>query len=157
MSSTLIIVGAVLQGIGLLWVFFAILSVRSANWIAAGVQYAPSVEKALSGFLTFSGELRTKTRRTSLGDDATQAERIDWLERSLNCMDDDVDQLWDVLDQRSRAAVAKARELDDAVREEIAAAEKRWRAEKRTSLIRTAIAAVFIASGLILGTVGSVN
>lgn len=157
MSSTLIIVGAVLQGIGLLWVFIVILSVRSANWIAAGVRYAPLVEKALSGSLTFSGELRTKKRRTPLGDGVTPAERIDWLECSLRYMDDDVDQLWDLLDQQSRAAVAKARELDDAVREEIPAAKKRWRAEKRTSLIQTAIAAVFIASGLILGTIGSVN
>lgn len=157
MSSTLIILGAILQGLGLLWVFALILSVRAANWIAAGVQYAPVVEKALAGSLTFRGELRTKERRTPLGDDATPAERIDWLERSLEYVYKDVDQLRELLDQQSRTAVATARELDDAVRKEIAAAEARRDAEKRTSVIQTAIAAVLIATGLILGTIGSVS
>jgi hypothetical protein len=157
MSSTLIILGAILQGIGLLMVFVLILSVRAANWIAAGVQYAPVVQQALSGSLGFAGELRTKKCRTPLGDDATPAERIDWLERSLKYLDDDVDQLRGLLDQQSKTVVATARELDDAVRKEIATTEARWAAEKRRSLIETAIAAAFIASGLTLGTIGSVS
>ena len=103
---------------------------------------------------TFGGSLRVKKRPSVVGAEATEAERIAWLERYVAEQDDDLDRLWEHIARQRDEAIAKAKESDEQIRQEIEAREHERKMQLRWSVRRQALGASCIVIGLVLSTVG---
>jgi hypothetical protein len=168
----MIVVGAALQGIGLSFVFYEVVSIRvhefgvpvwwtrMIRWLRATFRRRRDIHAQvdLSGRLTFGGSLTAeKLRPTPLSDDASDAERFAWLERYVTLLDEDLARLPETIRREVGTATAKAQDSDRAIEEAIDAREQRRRHALKSSLLRQALGSAFVAAGLIIGTIGAVN
>jgi hypothetical protein len=101
--------------------------------------------------------LNVETRNAPLGEDATDAERIAWLERQLGWLREALSYVPDFVKREVTTAIARAEEGDKAIQETIEADKQRARNRLGRSLARQAIGAVLVGVGLLIGTIGAVN
>src|SRR5205807_639732 len=83
------------------------------------------------------------------------AQRIEWLERYVRCLDEDADNLWQTIQQERDVAVQKAKQADDALRREMEAAEQKRKAKLRWSLRRQAVGSACVLIGIVLSAWGA--
>jgi hypothetical protein len=100
---------------------------------------------------------RAKVRPGELAADAGDASRIARLERFVEHLDRDVDELHRIVDQKSSEAVAEAKRADDQLRQEIEQRDKERRTALRPSLQRQAIGAASVFVGIVLGMIGDLT
>ena len=162
------VIGAVLQGIGLGFVFVELAIIRSHEfgvptpWARVrrrihrwrGRTNIASGAARLSAVATVTA--RGVARPGRLGQGVPDTERIARLERYVEHLDRDVEGLHRAIDVRAKEISAAAMKREQELREESAAAEARRREALRRSVIRQAVGGVFVACGLVVGTLGSV-
>jgi hypothetical protein len=100
---------------------------------------------------------RGKIRPADLGPDASEAERIERLERYGEQLDRDVDGLHQAIDRKGDEVAAKAEAADDRLRQEIERREQERKTAVRPSLRRQVIGAACVFVGLVLGTIGQIG
>ena len=169
----LIIAGAVFEVIGLSLVFVELMVIRSNEF---GVptpweRLLEAVRRLLRGprdhtvsakaALAMSGSLRARAykRPGSTKPGATVTQRLRRLERYVAYIDEDIEELHGVIDDRVSELETSAKEREDQLREElsgvIARREEQRRKALRPSLMRQGIGAVCVLIGLVLGTIGN--
>jgi hypothetical protein len=111
---------------------------------------------ASSATLSFgSGTLTLKKRPAQLPDDASDADRIVWLERYVRDQDEDLARFADRVAQEREIAVQQARQEDAAFRQEIEAQQEERRRQLQWSVRRQAVGTACVVVGLIMTTVGA--
>ena len=168
MCAALTITGAAFEVVGLGLVFAELAVIRSHEF-GTPPPWAPIVRRIrrllrrphvvdLRAAIEVSSamEARGKVRPGDATPDATEAERIARLERYVECLDEDLDGIWQALGRRADKVIAEAARRDEQLRQEFEQREADRRAKLRPSMIRQAIGATCVLIGLVLGTVGNV-
>jgi hypothetical protein len=169
MSTSLTIAGAALEIIGLGFVFAELAVIRSHEfgvptpwarlraWMRR-VLHRPrivEVEASMSG--SFAMSARGKVRPGDVPADASDAERIERLERYVEHLDRDVDGLHEAIKRKADEIIAKAKNADDQLREEIARRDEERLTALRPSLQRQAFGAACVFGGVVLGVLGTLG
>lgn len=167
MAGALIIVGAVLQSLGLGLVFVELAIIRSdelgipSPWtrIRRRVRRLLGRSKVAQGSSRISAvatlSARGKARPGVLAQDASAADRIARLERYVEHLDRDVDGLYRAIDRQAEEVTAAAKRREQELRDEIARSEAERRSRLARSLRRQGAGGLFVVCGLIAGTWGS--
>ena len=103
-----------------------------------------------------SATLTVTKRPSPLNDDATDVDRIAWLERYVKDQDDDLARLAERIPQEREIAVQLARQEDAAFRQELAVQAAERRSELRWSVRRQFAGTVCVVLGVILTTISAV-
>jgi hypothetical protein len=168
--SLLTVTGAVLEAIGLGVVFVELAVIRShefgvptpwarlRSWVRRRLlRRSHVVATSASSFATLTSSARAKVRPADLGPDASEAERIDRLERYVEHLDRDTEALPQAIDRKADEVTAKAEAADDRLRQEIEQRDEERKTALRPSLRRQAIGAACVLVGLVVGTIGQVG
>lgn len=168
-STWLIIGGAVLEAIGLGIVFVQLAIIRSDEfgvptpwtrlraWWRKVRRRPQTISINAADSFEWADSARAKLRPGDLRPDADDADRIDRLERYVQALDRDVDDLHRRVQEAKDEAVAEAAKRDDQIRQETEAREAARREQVRVSLRWQAGGAACVLSGLILGTIGNLS
>lgn len=167
MSAALTIVGGVLQAIGLAFVFAELVIIRSYElgiptpWAKASEKIKRLLrrptrrEQGWGSSFGVSDSARAKVRPGDLAADASESERIARLERYVELLDRDLEQLHDTIDRKADQLAKAAKQGEQTLRDEIGRREKQRReALVLPSLKRQAVGAAFVFVGLGLATWG---
>jgi hypothetical protein len=166
MSNALIIMGAALEIIGLAFVFIELAVIRSQEfgvptpwtrlraWLRRLLRRPQVISVSAADSATLSGSVRAKARPGPASDNAD--ERIARLERYVDYLDRDVDELHARIDRTAQEIAAAAKQGDEQLRREMDQRDEQRRAALRPSLRRQAAGAVCVFIGLVLGTIGNV-
>jgi hypothetical protein len=101
------------------------------------------------------GSARAKLRPGPLDANATDSDRIARLERYVDHLDEDVDELHRTIDRKAQEVTKAAEEGDQELRREMDRRDAERRQALRPSLRRQGIGAVCVLVGLGLGTIGN--
>jgi hypothetical protein len=168
MATSLIITGALFEVVGLTMVFVELAVIRShefavptpwarlARWVRRRLGRPQVIElgAALSAESALSA--REKVRPGPADADATEADRIARLERYVDHLDCDVDELHRRIDDTAQQLARTAQQREQELRREMDRREDERRQALRPSLQRQAIGAGCVLAGLVLGTIGNV-
>jgi hypothetical protein len=167
-SSALTIVGGVLEVVGLGFVFVELAVIRSFEfgvptpwahlraWIRNVLRRPQFVQVTGIDSRAAVGTPRLKVRPSPLDADATDAERIEWLERSVEALDKNVDALHTRIDKTAEEVTAAAKDREQELRSEFEHREEQRRQALRPSLRRQAFGGICVFAGIVLGTIGNV-
>jgi hypothetical protein len=100
---------------------------------------------------------RGKARPADVGPHASEAQRIERLERYVEHLDRDVDALHDRIDRTAEDVIVKAKAADDQLRQEIERREEERKTALGPSLRRQGIGATCVFVGLVLGMLGDLG
>jgi hypothetical protein len=100
--------------------------------------------------------IRGKLRPGMLGPEASDAERIARLERYVDYLDSDLNQLNARIETTKEELAREAQGRADELRQEFADRDEQRRQGLRPSLRRQAIGSVSVFAGIVLGTIGIV-
>ena len=168
MATGLTITGAVLEGVGLAMVFVELAVLRShefgvptpwarvVRWMRRLVGRPQVIElgAALSAESALSA--RAKVRPGAVDPDATERARIARLERYVDHLDLDVDELHRRIDTTADEIAQAAQHREQELRREMDRREDERRQALRPSLQRQGVGAGCVFVGLVLGTIGNV-
>jgi hypothetical protein len=165
----LTIAGGVLQAFGLGFVFIELAVIRShefsvptpwarlAGWVRRAMRRSKIVHlSALADSFSIASSVRMRVRPGPVDADATYADRIGRVERYVDCLDKDVDELHRTIEQEAENLSKAAQQRAEELRHEMEQREERRRHALRPSLQRQATGAVCVLVGLVLATVGGV-
>jgi hypothetical protein len=166
-ADALTVVGAILQVVGLAFVFGELAIIRSlefgvptpwarvAAWVRRLLKRPKVVEVGAAMAVGASLSLHAKVRPATLDSKATLAEKVDWIERYMMRMDEDIDSVPTLIDNKAVETLQKAKDHSEGVRQQIEEREEQRRAEVRPSLSRQAVGAACVLLGTIAGTTGA--
>lgn len=166
MSTALTIAGAVLEIVGLGFVFAELAVIRShefgvptpwarlKSWTRRLLGRPQIIDVSGSMSLGIGMSARGKVRPGDLPPDADHAARIQRLERYVEHLDRDVDGLHQTIDRKADEIIAEAMKADDRLREEMDRRDAERRTALRPSLQRQVFGALCVFAGVVLGLVG---
>jgi hypothetical protein len=99
--------------------------------------------------------MHAKVRPALLDGEATLEEKVDWIERYMMRMDEDIDSMPTLINRKAAETLQNAKDHSDGVRRQIEEREQQRRAAVRPSLSRQAVGAVCVLCGTIAGTTGA--
>lgn len=167
MADVLTVVGAVLQVVGLAFVFAELAIIRSLEfdvptpwarfvaWIRRLLRRPQVVELGAAVSASAGLSVHAKVRPGPLADDATLEQKVAWIERYMMRLDEDIDSIPTLIENKAVETLQKAKDHSEGVRREINEREKQRRTAVRPSLRRQAAGAVCVLVGTIAATAGS--
>jgi hypothetical protein len=167
-ADTLTVVGAILQVVGLAFVFVELAVIRSlefdvptpwarlATWVRKLLKRPKTIEAEISVSAKPHLSLHGKVRPGPIAEDATLGEKVAWLESYVTRIDEDIDSVPALVENKAAETLQKARDHSEGVRREVRQLGDRRRAAVRPSIRRQAAGAVCVLVGTILGTMGAV-
>jgi len=165
----LTIVGASLEVVGLSFVFIELAFIRSHEFGTAPpmANFARRVRQLFSRAKHAEGSAVISPLKIEVAaegvahhgrptPDATDRERIEWIENYLTVFDSERVRIRRELREAQEATIAEAGRLDQEMKDTAARVEADRKAKLRPSIQRQTIGAVLVLAGLAIGTVGNV-
>lgn len=129
---------------------------RLAAWIRRMLGRPQHVRIGWASSFEVANSLRAKQRPADAAPEASESERIARLERYVDCLDRDVDQLHEAIDRRAQELTEAVQRRGEALRREVEQREEQRRDALRPSLYRQATGGACVFVGLVFATLGGV-
>ena len=165
-SEWLVVIGSLLQIVGVAVVFVELAVIRSNEfgeptpWSKLKTRWRRLRRRPQVGA---ADELGTTDHATAVmtpaapSSDATDAERLAYVERYVEILRNDVNALYGEIGRQAEALIVEVRKREEAVRAEMDRRDQDRRDKLRPAMVRQALGGACLIIGLILATIGSVT